>query len=84
MGPATGRVTMKCLPSANRKTDFPANPSEINMDTSVTAGAAILLDFIYRTETDKGPPACYDVIYGNRSSKHDAGLAAPGQLLVHM
>lgn len=32
------------------------------------AGAAILLDFIYRTETSRTPPECYDVIFGNRQS----------------
>lgn len=38
------------------------------MDKTVPAGAALLLDFIYRTETDKGPPDCYDVIFANRQS----------------
>lgn len=38
------------------------------MDKTVPAGAAILLDFIYRTETDKGPPDCYNVIFANRQS----------------
>jgi hypothetical protein len=38
------------------------------MDKTVPAGAALLLDFIYRTETSKSPPGCYEVIYGNRQS----------------
>lgn len=38
------------------------------MDKTVPAGAAILLDFIYRTETDKDQPDCYDVIFANRQS----------------
>lgn len=38
------------------------------MDKTVPAGAALLLDFIYRTETSKSAPGCYDVIYGNRQS----------------
>lgn len=38
------------------------------MDKTVPAGAAILLGFIYRTETDQDPPGCYDVIFGNRQS----------------
>lgn len=38
------------------------------MDKTVPAGAALLLDFIYRTETSKGPPDCYNVIFANRQS----------------
>lgn len=38
------------------------------MDKSIPPAAAILLDFIYRTETGKGPPECYEVIFGNRQS----------------
>lgn len=38
------------------------------MDKTVPAGAALLLDFIYRTETGKGPPDCYNVIFANRQS----------------
>lgn len=38
------------------------------MDKTVPAGAAMLLEFIYETETKKKPPACYDVIFGNRQS----------------
>lgn len=38
------------------------------MDKTIPAGAALLLDFIYRTETDKGPPDCYNVIFANRQS----------------
>lgn len=39
------------------------------MDKSVPAGAAMLLDFIYRTETGRGPPECYKVIYGHNQDK---------------
>lgn len=39
------------------------------MDRSVPAGAAILLRFIYETETSRTPPACYDVIYGHNQAK---------------
>lgn len=39
------------------------------MDKTVPAGAAILLDFIYRTDAGKAPPECYDVIFGNRQSR---------------
>lgn len=38
------------------------------MDRTVPAGAALLLDFIYRTETDAAPPDCYRVIFGHRQS----------------
>lgn len=38
------------------------------MDKTVPAGAALLLDFIYRTETAKAPPDCYNVIFANRQS----------------
>jgi muramidase (phage lysozyme) len=43
------------------------------MDRTVPAGAALLLGFIYETETSAKAPACYDVIYGNRQH----GLATP-------
>jgi hypothetical protein len=36
------------------------------MDKTVPAGAALLLDFIYSTETKKVAPECYKVIFGNR------------------
>lgn len=36
------------------------------MDKTVPAGAALLLAFIYETETSARPPDCYGVIYGNR------------------
>jgi muramidase (phage lysozyme) len=39
------------------------------MDKTVPAGAALLLDFIYRTETSEAPPACYAVIYGHKQHK---------------
>lgn len=32
-------------------------------------GAAMLLDFIYRTEAGRGPPECYRVIYGHNQDK---------------
>lgn len=38
------------------------------MDKTVPAGAALLLDFVYATETSKDAPACYEVIYGNRQA----------------
>jgi len=38
------------------------------MDRSIPPAAAILLEFIYRTETSRRPPECYDVIFGNRQS----------------
>lgn len=38
------------------------------MDKTVPAGAAILLDFIYQTETGKSQPDCYRVIFANRQS----------------
>lgn len=39
------------------------------MDRTVPIGAALLLDFIYRTEVGKGAPGCYNVIFGNRQSR---------------
>lgn len=39
------------------------------MDKTVPKGAAILLDFIYRTDAGKAPPECYEIIFGNRQ-KH--------------
>ncbi|PZU95026.1 MAG: hypothetical protein DI527_02040 [Chelatococcus sp.] len=44
------------------------------MDKTVPKGAALLLDFIYRTETSLPAPACYEVIYGNRQSALDKPL----------
>lgn len=38
------------------------------MDKTTPAGAALLLDFIYRTETSEAPPDCYNVIFANRQS----------------
>jgi len=38
------------------------------MDKTVPAGAALLLAFIYETETSEPVPACYEVIYGHRQS----------------
>lgn len=38
------------------------------MDKNVPAGAALLLDFIYRTDAGGAPPECYEIIFGNRQS----------------
>lgn len=39
------------------------------MDRSIPPGAAILLAFIYQTETKTPAPACYDVIFGHNQDK---------------
>jgi muramidase (phage lysozyme) len=39
------------------------------MDRSVPAGAALLLGFIYKTETSRNPPECYEVIYGHNQDE---------------
>lgn len=39
------------------------------MDKTVPAGAALLLDFIYRTDAGKAPPDCYQIIFGNRQNR---------------
>ncbi len=39
------------------------------MDKSVPTGAAMLLAFIYETETSRKPPECYEVIYGHNQRK---------------
>lgn len=39
------------------------------MDRSVPAPAAILLAFIYKTETKTAAPACYNVIFGHNQAK---------------
>ncbi|WP_313665755.1 peptidoglycan-binding protein [Shinella sp.] len=39
------------------------------MDRTVPKGAALLLVFIYETETKTEPPACYNVIYGHNQDK---------------
>lgn len=39
------------------------------MDKSIPMPAAKLLAFIYKTETGKNPPACYEVIYGQSQGK---------------
>ncbi|HWT63973.1 MAG TPA: hypothetical protein VN150_15465 [Ochrobactrum sp.] len=39
------------------------------MDKTVPAGAALLLDFIYRTDAGKARPDCYQVIFGNRQNR---------------
>lgn len=35
----------------------------------ISAGVRILLDFIYSTETGKGRPECFEVIYGHNENK---------------
>jgi muramidase (phage lysozyme) len=39
------------------------------MDKTVPAGAALLLELIYETETSRKPPQCYEVIYANKQGK---------------
>lgn len=39
------------------------------MKRTIPGGAAILLAFIYETETGLSQPACYDVIYGHNQDK---------------
>jgi muramidase (phage lysozyme) len=39
------------------------------MDRSIPPGAALLLEFIYETETSRKPPQCYEVIYANKQGK---------------
>lgn len=39
------------------------------MDRTVPAGAALLLAFVYETETSRRPPECYEVIYGHRQDR---------------
>lgn len=39
------------------------------MEKSIPAGARILLAFIYRTETGRDFPECYEVIYGHNEDK---------------
>lgn len=39
------------------------------MNKSIPAGAAILLEFIYETETKKTAPDCYRTIYGHNEGK---------------
>lgn len=39
------------------------------MDGSIPAPAEKLLNFIYKTETGKSSPACYEVIYGQNQGK---------------
>lgn len=38
---------------------------ESPVNKSIPAGAAVLLQFIYRTEVSREAPECYDVIYGH-------------------
>lgn len=46
------------------------------MDRSIPPGAAILLRFIYKTETGKTPPMCYEVIYAHKQHKLDKPLTS--------
>ncbi len=39
------------------------------MDCTVPAGAALLLAFVYETETSRRPPECYEVIYAHRQDR---------------
>ena len=39
------------------------------MDRTIPAPAALLLSFIYRTETGREPPECYRVIIGHREKQ---------------
>lgn len=39
------------------------------MDRSIPIAAAHILEFIYRTETGREPPDCYDVVYGQRQNE---------------
>jgi hypothetical protein len=39
------------------------------MDKTVPAGAALLLEFIYETETSKKPPKCDEVMFGGRQGE---------------
>ena len=39
------------------------------MDNTVPAGAAVLLEFIYRTETGRTPPTCYETLYGHNQGR---------------
>ncbi|WP_025030383.1 membrane protein [Nitratireductor aquibiodomus] len=39
------------------------------MDRTVPTGAALLLAFVYETETSRTPPECYEVIYGHRQDR---------------
>ena len=36
------------------------------MDKTIPVAAALLLDFIYRTDAGSPPPSCYNIIFGNR------------------
>lgn len=39
------------------------------MDRTVHPGAALLLEFVYKTETGRTPPHCYEVIYAHKQNK---------------
>lgn len=39
------------------------------MNRSIPAPAAHILEFIYKTETGRDPPECYDVVYGQRQGE---------------
>lgn len=46
------------------------------MDRSIPPAAAKLLSFIYKTETGRDAPACYDVIYGHNQDELPKPLTA--------
>ncbi|MBZ3695088.1 lysozyme family protein [Phyllobacterium calauticae] len=39
------------------------------MDRTIPRGAALLLDFVYRTDAGSPPPDCYEIIFGNRQNR---------------
>jgi len=39
------------------------------MNPAIPAPAAHILEFIYKTETGRDPPECYDVVYGRRQGE---------------
>ncbi|MBZ3695541.1 lysozyme family protein [Phyllobacterium calauticae] len=39
------------------------------MDRTIPRGAALLLDFVYRTDAGSPPPDCYETIFGNRQNR---------------
>jgi muramidase (phage lysozyme) len=46
------------------------------LDPTVPHAAAHILDFVYRTETGRDRPACYDVVYGHNQGKLGKRLTA--------
>lgn len=39
------------------------------MDRTIPRGAALLLDFVYRTDAGSPPPDCYETIFGDRQNR---------------